>query len=179
MNERRSRSLTFIFGLASGLVISAAGLGIYSTALKFQWNTTAIAGHFSEVLFDTESDGVTMQVAYRLRNNTDREYKLPGSPSDIMILSADQHSLYSIGSGPDPYAVSAAMSGPGYIPPRREVLAQVSIKYRYNDYLKAEDVSDEKKLAAYFAARLKNVGGFEIFDHVNRYDIRLPAAWPK
>jgi hypothetical protein len=95
-----------------------------------------------------------------------------------MVMSADGKSLYSVANGPDPYALAVSLTGPKFIPAHRRAQIRVSTTYGYNDYLTPADASDPKKLAPYFDARMKRVGGFEIYDHVSRHDIRLPAVWP-
>lgn len=166
-------------GTAVGLVILVGGFLWYESRPKppkppKPWNVAAIKAEYDDA--DTEGDGNTLVVSYTLENTTDFDYRADES-QDIMFNSTldREKSLLSVSN-------LLKINYPIVIPAKKRVSFKVHIDYHYTEKEKENaDLQERTKhkegVEKFLATEMANLGGFDLLDAVNRYEIIFPAGW--
>jgi len=173
------RALLIGFGWGIGTVVGIAAIfGIWrwqSTRPK-PWNVSAITGEFESV--DTEGNGRTFLFYFTLANHTGSDYSLESS-SDAPLYSKIQDSKSLMTVKHD----EGELEFPIFIPQHgrtRIILHLLSYGYPWKNVNPADDANKKQhrlEVARYLNDEMTNLNGFEIFDHVNHYEIVLPPGW--
>ena len=177
MNWKRALFVGFGWGIGTVVGIAAIfGIWRLHGARPRPWNASAVTGEFERV--DTEGKGQTFLFYFTLENHTGSDYTLESS-SDAPLYAKiqDSKSLMALKQG------EGEIEFPIFIPQHgrtRVVLHLPSYEYPWQNVNPADDANKKQhrlEVAKYLNDELTNLNGFEIFDHVNHYEIVLPPGW--
>lgn len=171
------RIALFSASLGAGFAVVAAAAFIivhwYQSQPKppVPWNSRAITARFSHL--STEGEKPTLVFWYILENTTDYDYTLSNLDSaSFMVTLTGQQAL-----------VPAEFQGlnlltcdiPVFVPAHRSIRSAIHMKLPYT----GAKLPDEKsaRLETWLRQRLPTLGGFELYDRAQRYEIRFPTGW--
>lgn len=162
-------------GFGAGFAIAAAliiGLGVWwneRPAKQKPMNNRAITATYAGLAIQTREEVFQFDLTYGLRNNTDRDYKLP-SLGWLMIVNPENKGLDTIDG--------VKWDSNVIIPSGQTVNVKFEIPYKLSEYnSKSADLSTLKKEIEFAQRRMKEMGGFRFFDDSERYEIDMPK-WP-
>ena len=177
MNWKRALLVGFGWGIGTAIGIAAV-LGIWhwhSTRPK-PWNQSAITGEFE--LADTEGKEQTFLFYFTLENHTSGDYNLESSSNAAVYARIqDSKSLMAL------KYEDGHLDFPIFIPQHgrtRLVLHLPSYDYPWKNVNPADDANKKQRrleVVKYLNDDMTNLNGFEIFDHINHYEIVLPPGW--
>jgi hypothetical protein len=168
-------------GVAVTLGIITGGAIWYDSRPKppKPWNTKAVTATWDTMEFtvgaSNEIYSFPVQFYYDVKNNTDKNFDIKDANLKPMAVLADGNAFSKeFGQYQDG---AATVDGPDFIPPGGTGRVTLQVSYFFpQDYTKA-DKADGSKIVKVLNFRLKELGGFVLFDELNRYQIDLLKGW--
>ena len=161
------------FALATSIII---GLVIYFVSLpKSQppWNQNAVTASFAEMSANTGGDHNFLIFNYIVNNATDRDYRIASEKESLFIELPDEGGLYQYNNATDVLLEDVSIKS-SFIPTKQRAIVTIHLIYSYNEFYTKANSDDREKMTKYLDKRLKQIGGFKLFDKDNRYQINFP-----
>jgi hypothetical protein len=168
-------------GTAVGLAAVAGAFIWYESRPKpptppKPWDTSAIVADYNYV--DTEGDANTIVFYYTIENKTDFDYRIEDGRDILMSAKLIKHKDLS------PFKDAQKVDYPIFVPAKKRVRFPIHIGYPCPFKETKEDEADNGKkhreaVQKYIVDTFQNLGGFDLLDEVNRYEIVFPDGWSK
>lgn len=137
------------------------------------WNASAIVASFKSVRL--EGKKCTVVFDYVLENRTEKDLELR-SATDFKIFAETKSRVLMPPFSEEMLSVNT----PIYVPSHHKQLVILHLGLPLGSLASSpadDDDAREAAIKAELRTRVKNLGGFVIFDEANRYEIRLPVDW--
>jgi len=179
------KPLLIAVGFGGGFaIVMAAIMGgwLWYQGRPKPWNTRAIIATFDDVEIESsESEGPhgadTIVVYYTLENTTEIDYRMPLEQLHVNGLLKQEKSLTGTRD------ITMLDKGQVFIAPKQRTRFAVRLNYPVKESFGPEPKTSEewqrrsKLVADYIKREFPNLGGFVVFDNINRYQINLPNGW--
>ncbi len=168
------KAFGFGAGFAGALAVIAVFLAWYSSrpTPPRPWNTRAITATYEFVT--TTKDKDQLAFVYTIQNNTKEDYRLSEVSSvDLFHKLESEQSIYRMAED------RPSIHFPVFVPAGGRTTVSINSHLSYSAPRPASDDLNElkKTLREYVKEKHQNLGGFVLFDQINRYQIDFPKGW--
>jgi hypothetical protein len=142
----------------------------YADPRSQPWNSGAItATYLGTQLREIDAANASLQLSYKLQNNTDADYRLSDGPGlVVMSRMANDGSLNS--------QDDVRLAYPTFLPARQRARITLNLRHRF-EWPANSDPALQDKLKRFINQLLLGVDGFVLFDQGDRCQIELPRGW--
>jgi hypothetical protein len=138
------------------------------------WNKQAITAEYDYVFPEGEQNNLVFR--YVLQNNTDSDYRVKSNTGIDITGKLKQQNGFSN------FDRFESVEYPVFVPAKSRVRVSINMPYSYPTKEKANATGTETKefraaVEKFVTKEMPNLGGFVLFDTLNRYEIDFPNGW--